>query len=209
MIKAPNAYRLRVWNHVYISEDFLMYCKNCGSALNENQEICLACGVATGHGNQYCPNCGNPISAEAAFCMNCGAKLHQAAPTNTNDTAPRINPEACRTIEKRDIIKAIIFSILTCGIYSIYWFIVLTDEVNRISGHENDMSGARAFVLTLVTCGIYAYFWAYMMGKKVDEISGAKNSYTAIVYLILELFGLNIVTLALMQDSVNTALDQQ
>ncbi len=185
-----------------------MYCKNCGGQLNENQEICLACGVATGHGNQYCQNCGKPVSAEAEFCMNCGAKLRKSAPANANGTASHVNHEALNTIEQRDLVKAIVFSILTCGIYSIYWFIVLTDEVNRLSGHENDVSGGLSFLLTLVTCGIYAYFWAYTMGNKVDEINGTKNS-TSIIYLVLELFGLNIVNLALMQDTVNKTVDQR
>ena len=184
-----------------------MYCKNCGTQMNENQEVCLACGVAKGKGNSHCQNCGNPVSPEAEFCMECGTRVRKSVSENAN--AFGVNSEAAKTIEKRDLIKAIIFSILTCGIYQIYWFIVLTDEVNRLSGHEKDMSGALSLVLSLVTCGIYSYIWAYFMGGKIDEITGAKNSYTSILYLVLELFGFEIVNLALMQDAVNKAVDQQ
>lgn len=186
-----------------------MYCKNCGGQLNETQEICLACGVAVGKGNSYCQNCGNPVSAEAEFCMNCGARVRKPAENVNNGTNSKLNSEAVKTVEKRDIVKAIIFSILTCGIYQIYWFIVLTDEINRVSGHENDMSGLVSFLLNLITCGIYGYIWAYFMGGKVDEITGAKNTYTSIIYLVLALLGFNIVNLALMQDTVNKTLDQQ
>jgi len=185
-----------------------MYCKNCGGQLHENQEICLACGVAVGKGNSFCQNCGNSVSAEAEFCMNCGARVRKpAASAGNNANASKVNPDALRSVEKRDLVKAIIFSILTCGIYQIYWFIVLTDEVNRISGHENDMSGVIAFLLNLVTCGIYGYIWAYFMGGKIDEITGAKNTYTSVIYLVLALFGFNIINLALMQDTVNKAVD--
>lgn len=57
-----------------------MYCKNCGGEMNDNQAICLKCGVATGTGNSYCANCGNPIAPNAAICLNCGvATTNQAS----------------------------------------------------------------------------------------------------------------------------------
>lgn len=185
-----------------------MYCKNCGGQLNDTQEICLACGVAVGKGNAYCQNCGNAVGAEAEFCMNCGTRVRKPA-SSVNEEAPKTNSEALKGIEKRDLVKAIIFSILTCGIYQIYWFIVLTDEVNRVSGHENDIGGLVSFLLNLITCGIYGYVWAYFMGGKVDEITGAKNTYTSIIYLVLALFGFNIINLALMQDTINKAVDNR
>lgn len=52
-----------------------MYCKNCGAEMNDNQAICLKCGVKVGEGNSFCPNCGNPISPEADVCMNCGVAV--------------------------------------------------------------------------------------------------------------------------------------
>lgn len=109
-------------------------------------------------------------------------------------------------VEKRNIAVAIILSIITCGIYGIYWFIKLTDEINYASGHPQDVSGGMAFLLTLVTCGIYGYIWYYKMGEKLDELAMAKGMPTqsrGIVYLILGLFGFGIVSYALMQDSIN------
>ena len=38
-----------------------MYCRNCGSQLSENEDVCLKCGVKAGVGNKYCPNCGQAI----------------------------------------------------------------------------------------------------------------------------------------------------
>lgn len=110
---------------------------------------------------------------------------------------------------KRSLPVAIILSIVTCGIYSIYWFIVLTDDVNALS-RRNDTSGAIAFLLTLVTCGIYGIYWAYQLGKKTGEMKafrGVNGADDSIVYLLLTLFGFNIITMALAQNEINTTID--
>lgn len=52
-----------------------MYCRSCGSELNENQAICLKCGVKVGEGKAYCANCGQPLAENAAVCLNCGVAV--------------------------------------------------------------------------------------------------------------------------------------
>lgn len=52
-----------------------MFCKNCGEAMNDNQAICLKCGVKTGVGNAFCQNCGNPVNPNAEVCLNCGVAI--------------------------------------------------------------------------------------------------------------------------------------
>ncbi len=52
-----------------------MYCKNCGEAMNDNQAICLKCGVKAGEGNAFCANCGNAVDANADVCLNCGVAI--------------------------------------------------------------------------------------------------------------------------------------
>ena len=109
-------------------------------------------------------------------------------------------------IQKRDIPIAIILSIVTCGIYGIYWFIVMTDDVKTVSEDQSMASGGLAFVLTLVTCGIYGIYWAYKMGellKIAQEKNGLPVKDNAIVYLILELIGLGIINSILIQDDLN------
>ena len=109
-------------------------------------------------------------------------------------------------IQRRDIALAIIFSIITCGIYSIFWFVKMTDEVNVLTGNQNDTSGVLAFVLTLVTCGIYGFYWSYKMGDKVERYEGTNGS-KGVLYLILTLFGFGIIAYALIQDSINKIVD--
>ena len=109
-------------------------------------------------------------------------------------------------VERRNVAVAIILSLVTCGIYGIYWQIKMTDEINIINGTPNDTSGIMVFVYSLITCSIYTYFWMYKMGEKLDNISMSRGMPTqsrGILYLILTFFGLGIVSYALMQDSVN------
>ncbi len=108
-------------------------------------------------------------------------------------------------IEKRNIGLAILFSILTCGIYSIYWFIKMTDESNALSG-ELEMSGGMAFLLTIVTCGIYTLFWNYKMGKKMQiaqQRAGVPAADNSVLYLILAIFGFQIISYCIIQSDIN------
>ena len=56
-----------------------MYCRNCGEAMNDNQAICLKCGVKVGEGNAFCANCGNATNPDAEVCLNCGVALKKEA----------------------------------------------------------------------------------------------------------------------------------
>ena len=105
-------------------------------------------------------------------------------------------------VQKRNIAVAIILTIVTCGIYGLYWFVKLTDEMNYVSGHRNDTSGVMALILSVVTCGIYTYYWSYKMGEKTDALERTNGS-KGILYLILTFIGLGIVVYALAQDSLN------
>ena len=55
-----------------------MFCRNCGEAMNDNQAICLKCGVKAGTGNAYCANCGNAVAPNADVCLNCGVAIKNA-----------------------------------------------------------------------------------------------------------------------------------
>jgi hypothetical protein len=108
-------------------------------------------------------------------------------------------------VNQRNVGLAIIFSLITCGIYSIYWFIVLTNDVGKLSG-DYTFTGGKHFLLTLVTCGIWSFIWAYQVGKQVGEAQrqrGVMVSDNSILYLVLTFFGLGIVTHALVQFDVN------
>lgn len=43
--------------------------------MNDNQAICLKCGVKTGDGKGFCANCGQPVGEGASVCLNCGVAI--------------------------------------------------------------------------------------------------------------------------------------
>ena len=52
-----------------------MFCKNCGSEINENAVAYMSCGFAKGTGEKFCSNCGKEINPGAVICTNCGASV--------------------------------------------------------------------------------------------------------------------------------------
>ncbi|MHA0856943.1 DUF4234 domain-containing protein [Paenibacillus sp. CMAA1364] len=108
-------------------------------------------------------------------------------------------------VTQRNVAVAIILTLITCGIYGIYWFIVLTNDVGRLSG-DRSFTGGKNFLLTLVTCGIWSIVWAYQVGKQMAHAQrqrGIMSSDNSVIYLLLGIFGFGIVTYALVQSEVN------
>ncbi len=105
-------------------------------------------------------------------------------------------------IKNRSIPMCVILSIVTVGIYGIYWFIVMTNESNALAPKNATTSGGKAFLLTIVTLGIYSIYWNYKLGAKVDEMKGTESN-TAILYLIIGLVGFSIINCCLAQSEIN------
>ncbi len=109
-----------------------------------------------------------------------------------------------RTVEERNIAVCIILSLVTCGIYGLYWFVCLTEDTNA-AANEEGTSGVMALVFTLITCGIYGLYWAYKCGEKLDKAKtdrGMSASNGGVLYLILYIFG-GIIAYALIQNELN------
>lgn len=112
-------------------------------------------------------------------------------------------------MRQRNLALCIIFSIITCGIYELYWIVCVTDDANELSENPNYASGILALLLTIITCNIYGLYWAYQMGEKIDiakQKRGRSSSNSGILYLILQLI-FPIIGLVLMQNEVNQLLD--
>ena len=63
-------------------------------------------------------------------------------------------------VQKKDIVTCVLLSIITCGIYTIFWFIRITDDCSKASG-DDSMDGVTSFLLSLITCGFYTWYWNY------------------------------------------------
>lgn len=169
---------------------------------------------------KYCIRCGTANTDTAKFCVECGTPLdtQQSAGPQDRNTAggcqnaafqsggPDGREEVIYTnVMPRSIPVAIILSIVTCGIYFLYWMYMINNEVNELAQDPMAPGGGIVILLSIVTCGIYSWYWYYKMGEKCDYITQS-NSSSNLIFLILGIFGLGIVSVALMQDSVNRVL---
>lgn len=174
-----------------------------------------------------CPNCGTYYEGSPKFCPNCGAPLQEPQPQQTNEQPngqqyqqpnyqqPNYQQPNYQQpqggyrapIVNRSIALCIVLSIVTCGIYGIYWMIVMANDLNTASGRLDDTSGGMVFLLTLVTCGIYGWYWLYKAGEKVNAVhqynGEAPDSSASVLYMLLGIFGLGIVSYALIQSELN------
>ena len=110
-------------------------------------------------------------------------------------------------VTKRSIATCIILSIVTIGIYSLYWMYKLHEEVHAVSGEQPSCSGGMLILLTIVTFGIYGLYWCYKQGERIDKIHqmrGIPMGNNAVLYLVVSIVGLSIVAMALMQNELNT-----
>ncbi len=105
--------------------------------------------------------------------------------------------------QPRSVAMCIVLSIITCGIYGIYWMYCIHEDVQMVCDYPMSVSGGMVIVLTFITCGIYGIYWAYKMGQFLDTAKGAPGGNSSLVYLLLSIFGLQIVAWALMQSELN------
>ena len=130
----------------------------------------------------------------------------QVGQYKNNVYAPQVNTTGIR---HRSIILAIIFTIITFGIYGIYWMIRINDEINQLANEPEATSGGLVFLFTLITFGIYGIYWLYRMGQRNDRIQGDIGGSSHILFLILGIVGFSIIAYALLQDTVNKCLPYQ
>ena len=108
-------------------------------------------------------------------------------------------------IEERNIVVYLLLTLVTCGIFGIYWLIVILKDIATTSGE--DINPWMVILLTIITCGIYGIYYSYMMGKymvKAGENYNVKIEDNSILYLILTIFVFVIVTYCLVQNDLNT-----
>lgn len=129
---------------------------------------------------------------------------------NNNQQYQPYNPQPSGgyVVEERNIALCVILSIITCGIYQIYWIYKMSEDLNVVSGRRNDTSGAMVIILWIITCGFYGWYWVYKAGEKLQAAGQIQNKpipNNGIIYLILCIFlGIgSIVSACLIQNELN------
>ena len=107
-------------------------------------------------------------------------------------------------IKERNIVSCILLSLITCGLYGIYWAIMLAKE--GVSVKDPEDSGLLEILLML----FIPFVGLFLVEKKLSEgcaSRGIAHSDNSILYLILGLLGLGIVGFCMLQNDLNHIKD--
>lgn len=140
-----------------------------------------------------CSNCGAQF--DGTNCPVCGAPAG-AAPTAAPAAAP---------IQQRSIPLCIVLSIVTFGIYMLYWVYKVNEDTKIVANDPNATSGGMVILLTIITFGIYGIYWGYKQGERIDRVKQQRGQIPgnlAVLYLVLMLV-LSVAAIALMQNELN------
>ena len=103
-------------------------------------------------------------------------------------------------IKSRNIVSAILLTFVTCGIYGIYWTIMLAREA--VSVKDANDNG-----LVEIICMLFIPFLGFFLSeKKLAEgcaEKGIAHTDNSVIYLILGLVGLGIVNYCMLQSDLN------
>ena len=101
---------------------------------------------------------------------------------------------------ERTIGLIILFSIITFGIYGIWYFSKFSNDLKDKSGEG--FGGVGTFFVCMFTFGIYAIYLNYATGKRLFKV-GVTDKDNSTLYLILCFIGLAWVNSILWQLAIN------
>lgn len=107
------------------------------------------------------------------------------------------------SVNKKGIVVSVILSIITLGLYQIYWECLLVKNTREVRKGKLSFLGE---VLCLILIPCYSWYWWFTRGKSVKE-EFSKHGYPAngngITYLVLGILGFDIISAAIMQNDFN------
>lgn len=112
-------------------------------------------------------------------------------------------------VKEKSIGLCVVLSIVTCGIYGIYWLYTIAHDLNDLCESQNQEKGAEpglVVVLGIVTCGIYSLYYLWKAGKMVSSLTrsnGQHPSDDSIVLMVLSLLQLSLVSYCILQSHIN------
>ncbi len=103
-------------------------------------------------------------------------------------------------IKQRNVVTAIILTFVTCGIYGIYWIVMLAREA--VSVKDANDNAVLEIVLSLFLYPVGAFLAEKKLAEGCAE-KGIPHKDNSLLYIILGFLGLGIVNLCMMQSDLN------
>ena len=102
-------------------------------------------------------------------------------------------------MKKRNLLVCFLLSVVTCGIYFVYWQCSFQNQLKAQTG--KGFGGVGHFFMCIFTLGIYSLYWQYAAGKRLAD-QGAEDR--SVLYLLLSLIGIGgAINMFLMQSQAN------
>lgn len=124
---------------------------------------------------KYCVHCGKEIMDEAEICVNCGCKVSSAP--------------ALQLKTNRGLVKFILLSLITFGIYGLVVMSTISTDINTIASKYDGKKTMHyclvAFIFTGLTLGIVPIVWYHRISARIgNELArrGIQYSFGAGTY---------------------------
>jgi hypothetical protein len=106
----------------------------------------------------------------------------------------------------RDIVVSLLLTLVTCGIYDLYWNYKQMKVFNSFLERE-EFNFWLWFFMSLLTCGVFHIYYEYQMGIALKEIQKKYNlpveEQLPMISILLSIFGLSLVVDAIHQNEIN------
>jgi hypothetical protein len=103
----------------------------------------------------------------------------------------------------------IVLTIVTCGLFNLYWNYRQMEACNELVGRE-EFGFLIWLVLSVITCGIYHFYYQYKMGSVIVEVQRKQNRAVfenlPLVSILVSCLGLFIVVDVIHQAEINKLL---
>lgn len=171
------------------------------------KRICGHCLAENDGNNKYCVFCGAPMDEREPENKGLASDIYDRESYERGGRTDAGGEEIIYTsVAPRSIVLCVVLTIVTFGIYGLIWMSRLNNDVNELAQDPIAPGGGMVVFLAIITLGIYGLFWLYKMGQKCDEIRQI-NASSGVLFTILGVFGLSIVSYALIQDAINKVLE--
>lgn len=107
---------------------------------------------------------------------------------------------------KQGIVIGILVSLITCGIYGLYWQYKQMATLNAWLKRD-EYSFWLWFLLSIITFGIFGIYYEYKMANGINEVQADNDlvfdSNLPIMCVLLAIFGIGVASLAIQQYQIN------
>ncbi len=112
---------------------------------------------------KYCSKCGNQVNDDAVVCVSCGCKIDG---NQTDRPVAQLNT-------KRGLLKYILLSLVTFGIYGLVAMSSVSSDINIIAGRYDGKKTMHyclvCFIFSWLTFGIVPIVWYHKISNRIGN----------------------------------------